>query len=348
MIEEINECTLREIVIMEVCGTHTQAISKFGIRSLINKNIRLVSGPGCPVCVTDEKFIDDAIFLLERGDIILASFGDVMRLYGTNVNSLSDEKSKGRDIRIIYSPMETIKLAKEYPYKNIVFLGVGFETTAPLIGLVVQTAKDMNINNLFILTSLKIMEPILRLILEDKNRRIDGLICPGHVAAVKGAQYFSFIQKEYGIPSAVCGFEELDIVSGIYTILQQYAGKADRKFYNLYKRCVRDKGNPIARTILNEVFSVGDAMWRGIGFVPQSSLVLDERYEDFDAARVFGIERTNNYYKNKCQCREILLGYKKPSECDLFGKECKPQNPVGACMVSEEGSCSIEYKYGKG
>ncbi len=346
-LREINKYSSKEITIMEVCGTHTQAIAKFGIGSLLNDNIRLVSGPGCPLCVTDESYIDKAILLLKSHDVILVSFGDLMKVHGSKGNLL-DEKAKGKNIRVVYSPMEALKLAQKYPNKKIVFLGIGFETTAPLIGLTVKTAKKLNIHNLFFLTALKTMDSILHLILKEENSYIDGIICPGHVASIKGSQYFSFIYDEYGIPSLVCGFEELDIISGIYTIVQQCFGRVKKSFYNLYRRCVREGGNPIAKEILWEVFSTEAEIWRGIGLVPKSALVLNKGYESFDAAKAFNLNMERNISESRCHCKEILLGYKTPRECSFFGRECKPQSPIGPSMVSQEGACSIQYRYGSG
>lgn len=346
MVQEINKGVESDVVIMEICGTHTQSIAKYGIWEIISHRIKLVSGPGCPVCVTDKRYIDMAVSLSQREDVIIATFGDLMKVTGTE-SCLSEEKSKGKDIRIVYSPIQSIELAKEYPSKKVVFLAVGFETTAPLIGKMVMKAKEENINNLFFLTSLKLMKPILKEILKDKNQCIDGIICPGHVAVIKGADYFSFISDDNNIKTVVSGFEPMDIISGIYFIVQQCKGKIHNHDKNLYKRCVKEKGNETACKILEEVFIHKDGNWRGIGIIPGSAMVINKKYEKFDAKKVFSFSDLPKVIEDNCICKDILLGKEIPTSCRFFGNKCTPQHPVGPCMVSSEGTCGIYYRYRK-
>lgn len=351
IIEEINKKVINPISIMEVCGTHTESIAKYGIRSVISEKIKLISGPGCPVCVTHENFIDEAIFLSEMNDVIICTFGDLMRVRGSE-NTLQEAKTNGGDIRIVYSPQRCISIAKENKEKKVVFLSVGFETTAPIIANVIKTAKEENINNLFFLTSMKIMKPILRKILGDGSLKIHGLILPGHIAVIKGVKHFSFVANEFSMPNAICGFRELDILSGIYTIIQQINGSIPIKPYNLYKRWVKETGNIKANKVMEEVYTLQDVKWRGIGKIASSALVLNDTYQSMDARKVFNLEdyshsvshRNNN--NDKCICGEIMMGYKSPVECELFSTICNYENPVGPCMVSREGVCRIAYKGG--
>lgn len=346
LIKKIQKSQIKNFNVMEVCGTHTQAISKFGIRELVKPNIQLLSGPGCPVCVTPESYIDAAIQLLKYQNVILSTFGDMMKVNGSREN-LINQKEKGKDIKILYSPLDSLTLAEENKDKEIIFLGVGFETTAPIIALAVKMAKEKGIKNISFLIGMKRMEPILHYILKDPNHNIQGLICPGNVAAVKGSGYFKFIVEEYNIPAVVAGFEALDIVGALYFLMKQQ-DKVKKNFKNLYKTCVTMEGNKRANKLMNEVFTHCDDEWRGIGVINDSGFSLSEKYRDYDAAKKFGINLEKHLEKNKiraCMCSEILLGKKLPDKCELFGKNCTPQHPIGPCMVSSEGACSIFYKY---
>lgn len=344
LIKEINIMASKEIRIMEVCGTHTQMISKLGIRSVLSHNIKLLSGPGCPVCVTDERYIDTAIEMLNNYDVTIATFGDLLRVKGTK-NCLLDEKSKGKNVKVIYSPLDIIKIAEDNKERKIIFLGVGFETTAPIIALAIRTLFEKGLNNLFFLTSLKVMSPILHYILKQPESQIQGLICPGHVASIKGANYFKFIAEDYNIPAAICGFEALDILVGIHYLVKQISNNENRSFENLYKRCVKTQGNLIANQLMEEVFQVSHGEWRGIGNVENSFLIIKKKYATLDAEKNFEvkIERQSNI--TKCACSDILLGNKTPSECQLFERICNPISPYGPCMVSAEGACAIAYRY---
>lgn len=342
IIKKIQQSSIKDIHIMEVCGTHTEAITKLGIRQLVEPNITLLSGPGCPVCVTSEAYIDAAIELVEHPNVILATFGDMMKVKGSR-ESLTEQKEKGRDIRVIYSPLDSITLAQENNDKEIIFLAVGFETTAPLIGLTVKMAQEKGIKNISFLIGMKRMEPILHHILSDKHHNIQGLICPGHVAAVKGEEYFKFIVEQYNIPAVVTGFEALDIVSALYLLMQQQ-GAEKKTFKNLYKSCVTVKGNKRANQLMEEVFTDCEGQWRGIGNIQASGFYLRENYKSYDAAERFGVKPQEKFIRT-CICSEILLGKKLPSSCEFFGKTCTPQQAIGPCMVSSEGACSIFYKY---
>lgn len=350
IVERLNKCFEdihgQDIRIMEVCGTHTRAISKSGIRYMLPKEVVLLSGPGCPVCVTSESYIDVAIEILNLEDVILVTFGDMMKVKGTYF-SLSDKQAQGWKITVVYSPEDALTIASKNKDKLIVFIAVGFETTAPLIAVTVKQANARGLNNLFFLTALKCMEPAIRFILQDERNKINAMICPGHVASIKGADYFRFITEEFGIPAVVCGFESQDIAAGICLLLEQLTGKRHIEFVNLYKRCVSFSGNIIAQGMINEVFDVADGDWRGIGIIRDSALVLNHKYEYLDAVKRFGIKIKEYLSPVNCLCSEILLGLKLPYQCSLFGSICTPEQPSGPCMVSSEGACAAHFRYGR-
>ena len=346
LINEINNMANKfhqEIKIMEVCGTHTQMISKLGLRSILSKNIKLISGPGCPVCVTGEYYIDTVVEIMNQYDVIVTSFGDLLKVKGTK-ESLLNEKSKGKDVRIIHSPLDLIELAESEQERNIIFLAVCFETTAPIIALTIKTAFGKGINNLFCLTDIKLMPPILNYIFIQPENKIQGLICPGHVATIKGANYFKFLTDVYNIPAAICGFETLDILKGIYYLVKQIT-KYENGFINLYKRCVSHIGNVIANQLIEEVFQISDGEWRGIGSVNNSSLEINNKFANFDAREKFKVQISKSNQNLNCLCGDILLGKKNPFECKFFDNKCNPSNPIGPCMVSTEGACAIAYKH---
>jgi len=346
MIKRIQQSPVKNFNVMEVCGTHTAAIYKLGIRELVKSKINLLSGPGCPVCVTSESYIDEAIELLKHPNVILTTFGDMMKVNGSKEN-LTEQREKGKDIKVLYSPLDSIALAEENSDKEIVFLGVGFETTTPIIALTIKMAKEKGIRNISFLVSMKRMEPILHKILKDPQHNIQGLICPGHVAAIKGTNYFKFIVEKYNIPAVVAGFDELDIVGALYYLMKQQ-NEEKKSFKNLYKTCVTEEGNKIANDLMKEVFTYCDIEWRGIGDIKESGFSLKDNYKDYDAANKFGInvEKASEIKGIKtCVCSEILLGKKLPNKCELFGESCIPDHPIGPCMVSSEGVCSISYRY---
>lgn len=346
LIDEINfmAIQMQEIKIMEVCGSHTQIIAKLGIKSLLHSNIKLLSGPGCPVCVSEENYIDNAINILNKDHTSIATFGDMVRVRGTKENLLN-EKSRGKDVRIIYSPLELIDMAEQSKDKKIIFLGVGFETTAPVIALTIKLATKRKIKNLLFLTSLKLMPPILHYIMRQANSSLNGLICPGHVASVTGSEYFKFIAEEYRMPAAICGFEAEDILVGIHCLVKQILQTENKELNNLYTRCVKQNGNIIVKRLIDEVFQVSEGQWRGIGTIKDSSLNINEDYLEFDAMHAFKMEKKISKINSICQCKDVLLGNKTPKECNLFGKSCYPLKPYGPCMVSSEGACSIAYRY---
>jgi hydrogenase expression/formation protein HypD len=350
IVERLNGCFEhvqgQDIRIMEVCGTHTRVISKSGIRHLLPKEVLLLSGPGCPVCVTPESFIDMAIEILDLEDVILVTFGDMMKVKGTCF-SLSDKQVQGSKITVVYSPEETLTIAAKNRDKLIVFIAVGFETTAPLIAVTVKMAKARGLDNLLFLTALKCIEPAIRFILQDGRNKINAMICPGHVASIKGADHFRFITEEFGIPAVVCGFESQDVAAGICLLLGQLTGKRRIEFVNLYKRCVSSSGNTIAQRMLNEVFDVADGEWRGIGTIRNSALVLNDEYEHLDAVKRFGTKTGRCSRSVNCLCGEILLGLKLPYQCSFFGSVCTPEHPSGPCMVSSEGACAAHFRYGR-
>lgn len=341
LIDKIKSSGVREFTIMEVCGTHTDSIGRFGLRRLLYPEVKLISGPGCPVCVTDENYIDAALELLKNQGVILTTFGDLMRVNGSREN-LINAREKGGGVTVVYSPLDALKIAEENKTQEVVFLAVGFETTAPLIALALKRAKEKEINNFSIFTSLKIMRPVLEKILGDKNSKVQGIICPGHVAVIMGSRYFKFISDNYSVPAVVTGFESADIIGSVYLLMKH---RGEKYFENLYKTCVKTHGNKSAQRIMKEVFLLGNCAWRGIGEIKESGLFLREEYREFDAAYKFHLS-IKKKAKNGCVCSEIILGQKSPGDCKFFGRECTPHSPVGPCMVSREGSCAIYYKYG--
>lgn len=343
--KKINNLSKKEINIMEVCGTHTNVISDLGLRTKINSKINLLSGPGCPVCVSDETYIDNSIKLLRNDKVVIVSFGDLLMVRGTNYSIL--DKKIGQNVIVIYSPLDAILIAKENPNKDIVLLAVGFETMAPIIAAVVGKSIEEKINNIFFYNALKLMEPVLRYILDQEDCNIDGIICPGNVAAITGYDYFDFISSEYNIPSAVCGFSDLEITSGIYHITKQVEYKEKGILVNCYSNVVKKEGNKIAKELINKYFIRCDESWRGIGPVELSGLRLKDKYSDYDAQIKFKIDNKVNDKTNYCNCGNVLLGKIKSNECELFGKICTPTSPKGPCMVSREGSCNALYRYMK-
>ena len=335
----------KTIRILEVCGTHTQAIAKSGIRSMLPKHVELLSGPGCPVCVTGEAYIDAAIRLLDDDNVILATFGDMLKVRGA-FSSLSEKKGKDNVITV-YSPEDAVALAQKKPNKTVVFLAVGFETTAPIIAAIIKNVYENGVENLFFFTALKRMEPILRFILADKGNQIDGLICPGHVASVLGGEAFRFVTEEFHLPAVICGFEAEDMKMGIYSLLDQILGKSPVSFLNLYKPCVSHMGNKLAKEYMNEVYQIEDGYWRGIGKVSNSGLGLRGEYQRLDAKKKYLFSEEIISKPSACQCREIILGRKAPYECKRFGVDCTPETPLGPCMISSEGACAAHYRYGR-
>lgn len=325
------------IRIMEVCGTHTRAIAESGIRNTLPQHVRLLSGPGCPVCVTPASYIDTAISLTERGGI-LATFCDMLKIRGKR-GSLAEICPES--VTAVYSPEDAVELAKRNSGKKVIFAAAGFETTAPLIAALIKNTYENGPRNLFFLTALKKMEPVLRYVLE-KNRP-DAMICPGHVAAVAGADLFRFIPDEYGVHAAICGFEQRDVAAGIYYLIKRTEENRPAVLTNLYRGCVKPSGNARARHYMDDVFDTADADWRGIGVIPDSAFVINKKYECLDAKKEFELKEESG--GQDCLCGEIIIGLKSPRDCAAFGTHCTPDNPRGPCMISSEGACSVHYNF---
>ncbi len=329
--------------IMEVCGTHTMSIYKHGIDKLLPSYINLLSGPGCPVCVTDTAYIDMAAELALQDNVIIATFGDMLRVPGSTC-SLSDMRAQGMHIQTVYSPLECIALAKDYPDHEIVFLAVGFETTTPVIALTLKSAIKESLHNLSMLFSLKTMPHAMENLILDKSVNINAFICPGHVAAIIGTRPFEVLSETYQVPMVIAGFERLDLISAIYTLIQM---KHD-KYYgcqNLYKRVVKPEGSLKALSLIAEAFEPASSSWRGIGTLPQTGLTLKPSLSHFNAALKFNLTLPHAKVHPDCMCGDVLRGLKKPIECLLYQKLCTPSHPIGACMVSSEGTCMNYYKY---
>lgn len=340
------------IKLMEVCGTHTMAIGKSGLRQLMPQNVKLISGPGCPVCVTHQGEIDNYLKLAERDNVIITTFGDLIRVPGSSPGkSLQHYKSQGSDIRVVYSTLDAIKLAQEHPGKEVVFLGVGFETTAPTVAHSIIEAKESKLQNYSVYSMHKVIPPALKALLADQEVEIDGFIAPGHVSSIIGIKPYQFVANDYGKPCVLTGFDPLDILEGIVMLLEQINSKKAEVTIQ-YKRGVSVGGNPVAQGIINKVFTRADAWWRGIGCIPESGLSLREEFRDFDALKKFNLPSPQEACQGQgevnqlCQCGQILKGIKLPQDCPAFKKICNPAHPLGPCMVSTEGSCAAYYRYG--
>lgn len=331
---------------MEVCGTHTVSIFRSGVRQLLPDTVELVSGPGCPVCVTHDEYMDKAITYAQRDDVIIATFGDMLKVPGS-LSSLSAEMTKGADIRIVYSPLDSVNIAKENPDKKVIFLAVGFETTAPTAAATVLAAQTQGISNLYMLSAHKLVPPVMRSLLDDEATRVDGFILPGHVCVVTGTEIFDFLPENYHKGGVVTGFEPLEILRSLYRLVLQVVDN-EPKIENEYGSVVRTDGNPQALAIMNRVYEPADTSWRGMGNIALSGLKMREEYKDFDIERVLPLEMDRSCVrKTACRCGEVLQGKIKPMECPLFGKVCIPEHAIGPCMVSVEGTCAAWYKYGR-
>ncbi len=334
----------RPITIMEVCGTHTVSIFRSGIRSILPQKVRLLSGPGCPVCVTDQGYIDAVMQLADRDDCLIATYGDMIRVPGSD-GSLETRGSKG-NVRVVLSSEDALQLARERADETVVFVAVGFETTAPATAVVVKEAADEGIANFCILCGHKLVLPAMRALLGGMNDRIDAFLCPGHVSVIIGSGAFAEIVTDYGRPCVVAGFEPVQIVEALAEICRQIAGgKAELK--SLYGAVVTEKGNVAAQRIIDECFEPADGYWRGLGKIAKSTLALREPYRRFDAFERFGLEDGPGRENPGCRCGEVLCGSIEPAECSLFATRCTPERPVGPCMVSSEGTCAAWFKYGR-
>jgi hydrogenase expression/formation protein HypD len=336
----------RRYQIMEVCGGHTHTIYKYGVDDLLPGNVELVHGPGCPVCVIPMGRVDDAIAVARRPEVIFTCFGDMMRIPGGD-GTLLDAKAEGADVRMVYSPLDALRLAREHPEREVVFFAVGFETTAPSTALTLMRARAEAIDNFFVYCNHVTIVPPLRALLESPDLRLDGFIGPGHVSTVVGARPFEFLPAVYGKPVVISGFEPLDLLQSVYMVLRQLAaGRCEVE--NQYKRVVPYDGNPQALAVLAEVFELRPHFeWRGLGFISQSGLKLAVAYADFDAELRYEVPGVRVADPKACQCGEVLKGVIRPWECKVFGTACTPERPIGTCMVSSEGACAAYYNYGR-
>ena len=340
--QRIRQDLTKPLRIMEVCGTHTMAIARHGIKSLLPENLRLISGPGCPVCVTPQGQIDQFIELGRSQDTILTTFGDMIRVPGTDSN-LEAERARGADIRVVYSPLDAVVIAQENPGKRVVFFGIGFETTAPAVALAVLEAWKLELPNFFVLSAHKLIPPALTVLASDPEVGIEGFICPGHVSTILGSETYQPIARKYGIPCVITGFEPLDILQAIYMLARQaMEGRSDVEVQ--YSRAVSQHGNRAATECVYTAFEVADTEWRGIGVIPGSGLALRPEFAAHDASK-FLPEYVPTPGNKACECGLILKGLKSPADCKAFGKACTPENPLGPCMVSSEGACAAEFRY---
>jgi hydrogenase expression/formation protein HypD len=335
-----------KISLMEVCGTHTHSIFRSGIMSLLSNKIEHLSGPGCPVCVTPNEYIDRAVAYSHLPDVIITTFGDMIKVPGSS-SSLEKEKANGAKVKIIYSPLESLEIARNCPEKKVVFLGVGFETTAPLVASTILTANKEKIKNFFVLSGHKLIPPAMLSLLESGEIKIDGFICPGHVSAIIGETHYQPIVEKYGIPSVIIGFEPIDLLEGIEMMVRQIVEKEKPKVENQYTRVVRIEGNEKALSLINKVFDIKDSDWRGLGLLPKSGLHIKKAFSEFDAEKKISVKVEKTKTHPKCICGKVLCGTKKPFECELYGNFCNPENPIGPCMVSSEGTCAAYYKFKK-
>jgi len=326
---------------MEVCGTHTMAISEYGIRRAVDPRLRLLSGPGCPVCVTAQEEIDAVVRVARRPGLTLVTFGDMMRVPGSE-SSLEQERAGGSDVRVVYSPLDCVQWAGAEPGREFVFLGVGFETTAPTIAGALIRARQERLANFSLMCMFKLIPPALAAIARSDRVRVDGFILPGHVSTIIGTRPYRFLPDKYRLPCCVVGFEQTDILQGIIMLLEQMQTRA--RVAIQYRRSVRPDGNPAARRAMEQVFQTCDASWRGIGLIPRSGLRLRREFSRFDAAQKYRV-RPARPRPTACQCGEVMLGLITPPDCRLFGRRCTPERPVGPCMVSSEGACAAYYKY---
>jgi hydrogenase expression/formation protein HypD len=328
---------------MEVCGTHSHAVGRYGIKQLLPEEVVLLSGPGCPVCVTPAGEIDAAIELAGRPETIVTTFGDMLRVPGSR-ESLADQRARGARVQIIYSPMQALEIARKNPAREVVFIAVGFETTTPTVAIAVKHAAEQGLENFSILCSHKLIPPAMRLLLESGEVKLDGFLCPGHVSTIIGTAPYREIAEKYHAPCVIAGFEAHDIMRALLALVRQVAeGRAEVE--NEYSRTVRPEGNPAARAAVDEIFEITDAVWRGLGLLPGSGLKLREKYAQFDAARRFDLQPSEAGEHPLCHCGEVLRAVTRPVECAAFAGACTPEHPLGPCMVSSEGACAAAYRY---
>ncbi len=345
LLERIRAAGDRPMKLMEVCGTHTMAIAKSGIKSLLPENISLLSGPGCPVCVTPAEQIDAVLDLAMEPGVVTASYGDMMRVPGSIPgDSLQRRRALGAKVEVVYSAMNALELAAGRPEAEVVFLAVGFETTAPGTAAAVLEAGERNIRNFSVYSMLKSVEPALRSLMAQEDFNVQGFICPGHVASIIGEQGFRFIPEEYGLPGVIAGFEPEEILLALCRLTEQLS-RGEAELENCYKRAVRPEGNPIARAVLDSCFKLCRDSWRGLGEIDKSGFKLREEFAAFDAEKKFRREIKTAGESGACRCGDVICGRIRPEDCPLFDRRCTPEEPVGPCMVSSEGACAAAYKY---
>ncbi len=345
LLHRIEKLVTGETNLMEVCGTHTMAISSSGIRRMVPHGLKLLSGPGCPVCVTPAEDIDWIIELTKIPGVILTTFGDMIKVPGSH-SSLEGEMAQGAEVKVVYSPLDALQIAERNPEKKVCFVGVGFETTSPTVAATILLAREKGVKNLLIYPAFKLIPPAMGFLCAQEEARIDGFICPGHVSTIIGSHPYEFIPERFGIPCVIIGFEPLDILQGIWMLLRQ-SRDDDPKVEIQYERGVNQEGNPKALASIEKVFQQCDSQWRGIGEIPSSGLSLSEEFADYDAKKAFDLHPPRAEEPKGCICGPIMMGLKVPPDCGLFGKRCTPQTPVGPCMVSSEGACAAYYKYGE-
>ncbi len=343
LIETIHRLAPEHATLMEVCGTHTVAIARNGIRDLMPEGLRLASGPGCPVCVTCNRDIDMVIALARIPNVTITTFGDMTRVPGST-SSLLAEQAAGRSVEIVYSPLDALAFAKAHPEREVVFVGVGFETTTPLVAMAIKRAKAMGLSNFTVFAAHKNMPGALELLVGDPTLELDALILPGHVSTIIGAEPYRFLAEKYGIPGVITGFEPVDVLQGIAMLVRQlHEGRAEIEI--AYARGVMPEGNPVALAAIDEVFETCTATWRGLGDIPGSGYRIRDEFADFDAVRRFEPDVEPTRDPKGCRCGDVLRARIAPNECPLFRTVCTPENPVGPCMVSSEGSCAAYYRY---
>jgi hydrogenase expression/formation protein HypD len=343
LVDDIKAITTRPWTIMEVCGGQTHSLVKNGIQEMLPKQITMVHGPGCPVCVTPISIIDEAIILAQKPEVILCSFGDMLRVPGSE-KSLLEVKATGADVRMVYSPIEAVKLASENPTREVVFFAVGFETTAPANALSVIQAYKSGIENYSILASHVLVPPAMEAILSDPETEVNAFLAAGHVCAIMGVEEYNPIAKKYNVPIVVTGFEPVDLLQGIYMAVKQLQ-EGRTEVENQYARVVLHEGNLLAKNVIEKVFEVADRDWRGIGTIPLSGWEVNSQFKKFNARKKFNLRATEERENKNCIAGDIMKGKKKPFDCPLFGSVCTPEHPKGAPMVSSEGSCAAYYHY---
>ncbi len=334
---------LKPVNIMEVCGTHTMSIYNFGIRDMLPGNINLISGPGCPVCVTPKSYIDKAVALSRVPDVIVTTFGDMMKVPGSD-SSLTQERTNGRVVKVVYSTLDAVDIAEKNPDKKVIFLGIGFETTSPTVAASLVHAKKKKIKNFFVYSGHKVILPAMKALMEDRDVKIDAFLCPAHVSTIIGMAPYNIIAGKYRTPCVIAGFEPLDILQGILMIVEQIVSERS-EVENQYKRIATRSGNKKALDLLDDVFTIEDSEWRGIGIIPKSGMRLKRKYSVFDIEKNFDLPLIKTRPDPGCICGSVLKGMKTPFDCRLFNNKCTLEHPVGPCMVSSEGTCAAYYRY---